>query len=87
MRPGQERQPIPGLRDKRKELAKLIETVIRRGVRRGELEDPRPDLTANFIPSCVRAALRFGPADVGTEALTNHILRIIGGGRRRGGNE
>lgn len=80
MRPGQERKPISGLRDKRRELAKLLESVIRRGIRDGELDDPRPDLTANFIPSCVRAALRFGPSDIGAEALSNHILRLVGGG-------
>ena len=77
---GEQRKPIPGLREKRRELAKIIETIIRRGVRRGELEDPRPDMTANFVIACVRAAIRFGPADIGEEAIGNHILRIIGGG-------
>ncbi len=82
MRPSQH-QPMPALREKRQELGKILEMVIRRGVREGELVDPRPDLTAQFIPSCVRGALRFGPADVGQEALVNHILRVIGGGIRK----
>lgn len=83
MRPGQQGANAPALRQKRQELAKLIEQIIRRGVRRGELDDPRPDLTAQFIPSCVRGAMRFGPADVGQEALVNHVLRVLGRGIQR----
>ena len=54
-------------------------STIARGVREGELVDPRPELTAQFIPSCVRGALRHGP-EVGQEALANHIMRILAGG-------
>ena len=86
LRPGHEHPSAPGLRERRREIAKLIETVIRRGIRQGEFEDPRPELTAQFIPSCVRGAMRFGPSDVGQEALSNHILRVIGGGIRRKGS-
>ncbi len=79
-RPGEPHTPIAGLREKRQELAKLIEKTIVRGVRAGVMVDPRPDLTAQFLPSCIRGALRFAPTDVGQEALTNHILRIFSGG-------
>jgi AcrR family transcriptional regulator len=77
--------PPAGLRERRKELTDLIETTIRRGVRDGEMTDPRPDLTAHFVPACVRSVLRHGPADVGQEALTDHILRVLGGGIMAGG--
>lgn len=80
MRSGREFGARPELRAKRRELTKLIEATIRRGVRDGEFIDPRPDLTSQFIPSCVRGALRFGPADIGQAALSSHILRMIGGG-------
>ena len=81
MRPGQENpSKVPGLREKRQEIAKLIEQTIVRGVKRGEICDPRPDLTAQFIPSCVRGALRHGPANVGQDVLTNHIMRVLAGG-------
>lgn len=80
MRTGPGNEPVPGLRAKRRELTKLIEAILVRGVRTGELADPRPDLTAQFIPSCVRGALRFGPPDVGAEVLSDHILRVLGGG-------
>jgi AcrR family transcriptional regulator len=74
--------PPAGLREKRKELAGLIEATIRRGVKAGELADPRPDLTAQFVPGLVRSVLRHGPPGVGQEALANHILRVLGGGIR-----
>jgi len=80
IRPGQQ-TPFPELYEKkRRELVKLIEATIVRGVRAGELNDPRPDLTAQFIPACVRGTLRFITGDVGAETLTNHILRVIGTG-------
>ena len=84
MRPGPLAPPADQYESKRRELVKLIESTIVQGIRDGELCDPRPDLTAQFIPACVRGTLRFGPADVGQETLVNHILRTIGGGIRKG---
>jgi AcrR family transcriptional regulator len=84
LRPGHEHPSAPGLRQRRREVAKLIEATLRRGIRQGEIEDPRPDITAQFIPSCVRGALRFGPADIGEQALSNQILRVIGRGIQKG---
>src|SRR5262249_23522248 len=46
---------------KHHELRQMIETVIRRGVRRGELRDPRPDLTALCVPGLVRSLFLFQP--------------------------
>jgi hypothetical protein len=87
IRPGQQ-TPFPDLYEKkRRKLVKVIESTIVRGVRSGELIDPRPDLTAQFIPACVRGTLRFAPTDVGQEALTSHILRVIGGGILRKNHE
>ena len=83
MRHGQQNPPIPGLREKRQELARLIEATIARGVRRGELVDPHPVLTAQFILSSVRGALRFGPPNVGQETLTNQLLHILRQGIQR----
>lgn len=83
MRPGPLQPPAAQYEKKRRELVKLIEATITQGNRNGEMHDPRPDLTAQFIPACVRGTLRFGPADVGQETLTNHILRVIGGGIRK----
>ncbi len=62
---------------KRRELGKLVEGVIRRGVRRAEMSDPHPDLTAQFVPACVRAATLYGPRDVSEDVLINHVMRIL----------
>lgn len=67
------------LLEKRDQLAGLLEEVLRQGVRRGELADPHPDLTARFILAFVRTAMLY-EAPVGDEALVNHILRVIGQG-------
>lgn len=67
----------------RKELGKLVEGVIRRGVRRGEMNDPHPELTAQFVPACVRASTLYGPRDISEDVLVNHILRVLGQGLAR----
>ena len=35
--------------EKRQEMTQLIESIIRRGIERGEFCDPHPDLTAQFV--------------------------------------
>jgi AcrR family transcriptional regulator len=77
-----EHPPTPLLRERRRELGQSMETVILRGVASGEFDDPHPELTAQFIPSCVRGAIRFGPAGTSAEVIADQILRIVGGGIR-----
>lgn len=63
----------------RRELATLVERTIRRGTRDGELSDPRPELTAQFVISFVRGAILYGrPIDSTT--LREHLLRVLAGG-------
>jgi AcrR family transcriptional regulator len=76
-------KPNNALRDKRLELSGLIEGILRKGIRSGELTDPRPELTAHFVQSCVRSAIVFGPPGLGKDAIANHILRILGNGLLR----
>lgn len=73
--------------DQRKELTELLEQAIRRGVRAGEMFDPRPELTATFIPSMFRAAIMFGPRELSEEVLTNQIFRLLQQGLARGGSK
>jgi AcrR family transcriptional regulator len=80
MRDGLHPQRDQAIVEKRGELARLIERTIRRGIRRGEMCDPHPQLTAQFIPSLVRSAMVFGPSDLSAEVITTHIVRILGGG-------
>jgi AcrR family transcriptional regulator len=76
-------RPTNALRDKRLELSGLIEGILRKGIRSGELTDPRPELTAHFVQSCVRSAIVFGPPGLGKDAISNHILRVLGSGLLR----
>ena len=85
MPPGDLRPPVAGLREKRRELGRMIEETIARGVARGDFHDPRPDLTAQFIPGCVRAVLRHGPSEASGPEIAEQILRVIGGGIFNGG--
>jgi AcrR family transcriptional regulator len=82
------RAGLPGHNDraliaKRQELGTLLEACIRRGVRRGEMSDPHPELTAQFIPGLVRAASLWGPEGTSADVVTNHILRLLGHGLAR----
>jgi AcrR family transcriptional regulator len=62
---------------KRRELTDLIESVIRRGIRVGQFADPRPELTARFVPGLVRSALLEGTAGRDQEVIAGHILRFL----------
>jgi AcrR family transcriptional regulator len=56
---------------KRQELCGLIEQTIRQGIAAGELTDIRPDYTAVYIPSMVRALMSYVPK----EAIDGAIFR------------
>ena len=82
------RAGLPGHDDRaliavRHELGRMLEACIRRGVRRGEMSDPHPELTAQFIPGLVRAAALWGPEDASPDVVTNHILRLLEQGLSR----
>lgn len=61
----------------RRELKRLIESVIRRGNDEGVFEDPHPELTARFIPGCVRSVMVDGIESVDASILTDHVLRFV----------
>ncbi len=62
---------------KRQEFRKLVEGTIRRGIRRGELCDPHPELTALCIGGMVRSVMLFGPRGVNEEEVASHIFRLL----------
>ncbi|MBI1369975.1 MAG: TetR family transcriptional regulator [Planctomycetes bacterium] len=66
----------PKWQRKRRELFELIEQVIRCGIKRGEMHDDKPHLTARYLPSMIRGALLFAPAKLTARALTRHILSM-----------
>jgi AcrR family transcriptional regulator len=60
----------------RRELVSVIEDVIRRGIRRHEMHDPNPRLTAEFILSSLRGAMLFGPEKLTSRQLIEHMLYV-----------
>lgn len=69
----------------RGELSAVIERVLRRGVKRRELSDPHPELTALCIPGLVRSVVFFGPRELDERAVTRHLARLLERGLARGG--
>jgi AcrR family transcriptional regulator len=67
----------PGWTELFRQLVEGIETIIRRGVAEGVFVDPRPDLTALFVPGFVRSVMVYGPGDLGPAAVSDQILFIL----------
>jgi AcrR family transcriptional regulator len=68
---------------KRTELSRILETTLRRGVRRGEISDPHPELTALCIPGLVRSVFLFGPKGLSEKRVTNHLVSLLERGLKR----
>lgn len=68
----------------RRQLEDLIRDVIRGGIARREMQDPRPELTAQFIMASVRGGMLFGPEKLTAEELIEHTMRIFGLALKRG---
>jgi AcrR family transcriptional regulator len=62
------------------ELLKVIEQTIRRGVRRGELCDKHPELTAVCITSMIRGLFEFGPKNLEADNITAHVMGLLQNG-------
>ena len=73
----------PRLLEKRAELVGLIEGVLRRGVRAGELADRHPELTAQYVLTFLRVAFLYRPAGMSVRAIATHLLDVLDAGLRR----
>ena len=67
---------------KRAELSAIIAATIRRGIRRGELSDPHPEITALCIPGLVRSVFLFGPKGLNEKKVTSYLVRLLEDGIR-----
>lgn len=65
------------LQSARRVLSELIESVLREGVRRREIRDPHPELTAQFMLSFVRGALLYPPKGMTRAVLCTHMTRVL----------
>lgn len=68
---------VSRMQTQRRSLTALIENEIRRGVRRGELRDPHPEITALCIPGLVRSVFLFGPKGQKPETVTRKLVRLL----------
>lgn len=85
MRAGVVTPEDPTLAKTRARLTDRIESVIRGGVANGELSDPCPGLTTQFLLSCVRAASLYPVKGMTRESLAGHILHLLRHGIAGGG--
>jgi len=69
----------PGWTDTHQQLVLAIESLIRRGIEEGVFVDPRPDLTALFVPGFVRSAMVYGPEGLTPDVVIAQILRLLDG--------
>lgn len=65
------------LQRSRRELTDVVTGVLREGNATGELADPFPELTAQFLLSFVRGAALYPPAGLTKEGLQQHVLRVM----------
>ena len=82
MRSGQQLPGGGSLQPLRAQLTTLIEKTLRAAVRRGELADRSPGLTALYLPSLVRAVVLYGPDDCTDARATAHVLTTLLDGLR-----
>lgn len=62
---------------KRQELARLVEDVIRKFIAAGQCADAHPEFTAVYITAMVRAVMLYGPKNVDPKALSDHIAALL----------
>lgn len=77
MRSGVVTPEDPDLIRTRARLTERIEGTIRAGIAQGELRDPCPALTTQFVFSCVRGASLYPPRGMTRESLVAHILHVL----------
>jgi AcrR family transcriptional regulator len=68
------------LLEKRAELAHVVEEVLRAGVRRREIDDAHPELTAQYVLAFLRVAMLHRPEGTTARKLKDHMLRVLSRG-------
>ena len=63
-------------------LAAVIVTALKRGIKAGEIDDPRPVLTAQCILGYLRNVLLFEGRAVDEKVVREHLLRLLDRGVR-----
>jgi TetR/AcrR family transcriptional regulator, regulator of autoinduction and epiphytic fitness len=69
-------------RARRRRLGDHLERILRRCIEAGEVVDPSPDLTAQFIAAMARAGVVWGKRSLKADELAERMLAVVGGGIR-----
>lgn len=77
MRGGSVTPEDPELQRIRRGLTERIEQIIARGVERGELHDPCPAMTTQYLLSFVRGVMLYPPPDLTAEMLRSHMMHVL----------
>lgn len=70
----------PELQRLRSRLTGLIERILRESTGSGELNDPFPELTAQYLLSFVRGVALYPPPNFSPATLRNHMLALLQNG-------
>jgi AcrR family transcriptional regulator len=66
-----------------REALRVIESAIRRGVKRGELTDRRPAWTAQFVTGVICEMMKRATEPVDADALADHVMHVFFDGLRK----
>jgi AcrR family transcriptional regulator len=80
MRSGQMTPDDPEIQQTRQRLTKLVESILRDGIRDGEMADDHPEITAQFVLGFVRGAMLYPPAGMTGDILERHVVAILRSG-------
>jgi len=75
----------PELQATRRRVADRLCELLEEGQRRGEVDDPCPALTTQFILGFVRGALLYPPEGLSPESLERHMMRVLRQGVQNAG--
>lgn len=67
----------------RRELSRLIESLIRQGIAEGEFEDPHPELTTKYLQGLLRSVFTGDMSKVERKVVTEHLTHFIRKGLSR----
>ncbi len=85
MRSGQLTPEDPELQAIRRLVTEEIERVLKAGVASGQINDPCPALTTQYLLSCVRGAMLYPPPEFSAAMLKAHLLHVLRRGLSAGG--
>ena len=67
----------PALLQIRSTLSARVEQIIHEGVSAGQINDPAPALTTQYLLAFIRGVMLYPPDGLTRDALENHVMRVF----------